>query len=116
MVDFYLERFFMSNINGNSRRQFTAQFKAKVAICACRGDLTVNQIAAQFEIHPNQVSLWKKELLDGAGQIFETPRGRKPSADKLARHEALLYNQIGRLKVENDWLKKKSGLSIGENE
>ena len=91
------------------RKAFSAQQKAKVAIEAIRGVKTVNEIAQQFEVHPTQVSLWKKELQEQAVGLFEGKRGPKPAADPDASSE-WLYSEIGRLKMELDWLKKKSGM------
>ena len=92
------------------RKAFSAQQKAKVALEAIRGIKTVNEIAQQFGIHPTQVSHWKKELQEQAGDLFKGKRGPKPIADPEANPERL-YSEIGRLKMELDWLKKKSGIS-----
>ena len=91
------------------RKSFSAQQKAKVAIEAIRGLKTVNEIAQQFEVHPSQVALWKKELQEQAISLFEGKRGPKPVIDSEASSERL-YSEIGRLKMELDWLKKKSGM------
>ena len=91
------------------RKIFSGEFKAKVALEAIRGVQTVNEIGREFGVHPTQVGLWKKELLDQAGRLFDAKRGPKP-ADPLASPERL-YSEIGRLKMELDWLKKKSGIS-----
>ena len=91
------------------RKSFSAQQKAKVAIEAIRGIKTVNEIAQQFEVHPSQVGQWKKELQDQAISLFEGKRGPKPATDPEASAERL-YSEIGRLKMELDWLKKKSGM------
>lgn len=91
------------------RKVFSAQQKAKVAIEAIRGIKTVNEIAQQFEVHPTQVSQWKKELQEQAAELFEGKRGPKPATDPAASQERL-YSEIGRLKMELDWLKKKSGI------
>jgi transposase-like protein len=88
------------------RRSFGAEFKAKVALAACRGDKTTAQLAAQYEVHAGQVTAWKKQLLSGAAELFEDRRGRRP--DESAADEQELYEQIGRLKMEVEWLKKKS--------
>lgn len=90
------------------RKNFTGQHKAKVAIEAIRGAKTVNEIAQEFSVHPSQVGQWKKELLAQASGIFEIKRGPK-AADPSASPERL-YSEIGRLKMELDWLKKKSGI------
>ena len=91
------------------RKAFSAQQKAKVAIEAIRGIKTVNEIAQQFEVHPTQVSQWKKELQEQAVGLFEGKRGPKSAVDPEASSERL-YSEIGRLKMELDWLKKKSGM------
>ncbi|TWT38959.1 Transposase [Blastopirellula retiformator] len=87
------------------RRRFDAAFKAKVALEAVRGLKTINEIALQFKVHPNQVTLWKKQLLNGAEQAFEGGSAKPAKSDEPDPAE--LYEQIGRLKVELEWLKKK---------
>jgi transposase-like protein len=89
-----------------NRRKFSPEFKAKVALEALKGVQPVHALAAKFEVHPTQISQWKQELLERLPGVFETkvPPG-------LAAHEALqsqLYQKIGQLEVELDWLKKKS--------
>jgi transposase len=86
--------------------QHSAAFRAKVALAALKETRTVPQIAAQFQIHPNMVYKWRKQLLEGALTLFEaphTPRDHDGSQAEIA----LLYEQIGRLQVELEWLKKK---------
>jgi len=87
------------------RRVFGASFKAKVALAAVRGDKTTTQLASQYAVHANQVSAWKKQLLDGASELFTDGRSRQTEAS--AREEEL-FEQIGRLKMELEWLKKKA--------
>ena len=89
------------------RKSFTSKFKAKVAIEALKGHQTVNQIATEFDVHPSQVNTWKKQLLEESVDIFS--KGRKRQADNAEEEKEKLYSQIGRLKVEVDWLKKKTG-------
>jgi transposase len=89
------------------RKKFTSKFKAKVAIEALKGHQTVNQIAAEFEVHPSQVNTWKKQLQEESVDIFS--KGRKQQTDNAEEEKEKLYSQIGRLKVEVDWLKKKTG-------
>ena len=89
------------------RRKLPGEFKARVALAALRGDQTLNEVAAQYELHPNQVSSWRKELLEAAKDFFSDRREhRQKEEEELA---ARLYQQIGQLKVELDWLKKKVG-------
>ncbi len=92
------------------RQNFNGQFKAKVALEAVRGSRTVNEIAQEFGVHPTQVGLWKKELQERAASLFDARRGPKP-VDQSASPERL-YSEIGRLKMELDWLKKKSGICL----
>ncbi len=89
-----------------NRTRHSEEFKAKVAIEALREHKTISDIAGLYQIHPNQVTTWKKELLAGAHVIFEDKRGKKKE-DKPS--EDMLYQQIGQLQVELDWIKKKSG-------
>ena len=90
------------------RKSFTSQHKAKVALDAIRGTKTVNEIALEHTVHPTQVGEWKRELLSQASSIFEIKRGPKP--EDLSSSPERLYSEIGRLKMELDWLKKKSGI------
>ena len=91
-----------------TRKTFNKDFKARVAIEAIKGDRTVNQIASEFDVHPTQVNQWKKAPLEGAGDIFS---GKKEKREQSVEQEKdMLYQQIGKLQVEVDWLKKKTGL------
>ena len=87
------------------RRVFGGAFRAKVALAAVKGDKTLAELASQFDVHANQVSAWRKELIERAAELFEERRRQKPD-DEASTEE--LYEQIGRLKMEVDWLKKKS--------
>jgi transposase len=87
------------------RRVFGAAFKAKVALAAVRGDKTTAQLASEFSVHVSQVTAWKKQLLEQAPGLFEDGRQRR---DESAADEQELYEQIGRLKMQVEWLKKKS--------
>jgi len=89
------------------RRKLPGEFKAKVALAALRGDKTLNEVAAQYEIHTNQVSVWKKQLLEAAKDFFSDRREHRQKEDEELTSQ--LYQQIGQLKVELDWLKKKVG-------
>ena len=92
----------------SKRKSFGGAFKAKVALEAYRGVKTANEIAQEYGVHPTQVGQWKKELVDEAASVFDSRRGPKP-VDEYSDPERL-YGEIGRLKVELDWLKKKSGI------
>lgn len=88
------------------RKQFTSAFKAKVALAALKGEKSISAIASQYGVHPNQVTQWKRQLLTESSTLFERKHGPKQEGkDKLVDE---LYRQIGVLKVELDWLKKKS--------
>ena len=91
-----------------SGRSITPAFKAKVALAALKGDRTVNERAGQFEVHPTLIHGWKKQLLTGAEGIFGSP-AQAASADAEAR-QTELFEQIGRLKMELEWLKKKAAV------
>jgi len=92
----------------NKRRNHSAAFKSKVALAAVRGDRTIAELAAEHGVHPNQITQWKKQLLESLPDVFS----RKRKNDRRDQEEltSQLYQQIGQLKVEVDWLKKKSGL------
>jgi transposase-like protein len=91
------------------RKTYKATVKAKVGREAIRGVKTVNDIGRDDWVHPAQAGQWKKEILEQAGTLFETKRGRK-KGDGRGEPERL-YSEIGRLTVERDWLKNWSGLS-----
>jgi len=88
------------------RRTFSASFKSQVALAAVRGDKTASELASKFQVHASQVMAWKKQLLEHAPELFED--GRRKDQDQSSAKEEELFEQIGRLKVEVDWLKKKS--------
>jgi transposase len=88
------------------RRVFGASFKAKVALAAARSDKTTAELASQFSVHAGQVAAWKKQLLEQAAELFED--GRRKQREESPADEQELYEQIGRLKMEVEWLKKKS--------
>lgn len=92
-----------------NRKSFTSQHKAKVALEAIRGVKTANEIAQEFSVHPTQVGQWKKELQALAPSLFDNKRG--PKREDPSANPERLYSEIGRLKMELDWLKKKSGIS-----
>lgn len=89
-----------------NRRKFTPEFKAKVGLEALKGIEPIHSIGSKYEVHPVQVGQWKKELLERLPEVFATKA--PPSVAQAAEREALLYQKIGQLEVELDWLKKKS--------
>ena len=90
------------------RKQYDGRFKAQVAIEALKNQQTVAQIASEYGVHPNQVSQWKKQVLEQLPQLFTNKRSKaNGDTDQLVDE---LYRQIGQLKVELDWLQKKTQL------
>lgn len=90
-----------------TRKQFNSEFKVRVALEAIKGQKTANEIASEYGVHPTQIAQWKKQVLDELPGIFD-----RPNSNRAKSEEALianLYQQIGQLKVEVDFLKKKSG-------
>jgi transposase-like protein len=87
------------------RKQHTAAFKAQVALAALKGDKTVNELASLHAVHPTLIHTWKKQLLAGAEELFAN--GSKAAAQDHEAVQAQLYEQIGRLNMELDWVKKK---------
>jgi len=92
----------------NIRKNYTGKFKSRVALAAIRNEKTISELASEFSIHPNLVRTWKTKLLAESEDFFSDKRKRKKVEDEKLTEE--LYRQIGQLKVELDWLKKKSGL------
>jgi len=94
----------------NKRRNHSAAFKAKVALAAARGDKTIAELASEYQVHPNHITQWKKQLLESLPEVFSRRRRNEHRhQDELT---AQLYQQIGQLKVELDWLKKNLDLAL----
>jgi len=93
------------------RKSYEAGFKAKVALEAVKGERSLAELASRYEVHGTQIGQWRKVLLAGLTEIFSEKRRRKEQDGE--EEKARLYEEIGRLKVELDWLKKKSDLLGG---
>jgi transposase-like protein len=92
----------------NKKKQYSPQFKAKVALEAVRGEKTVAELSSQYQLHPSVINKWKTKLLEEAEQIFERENpGGKDKTDTQAQVDEL-YRQIGQLKVEKDFLANRS--------
>jgi transposase len=92
------------------RKVHSAEFKAKVGLEALKGVKTINQIGQEYGVHPVQVGQWKKAIQEQAKSLFEGKRG--PKAVPEHQDPERLYSEVGKLKMELDWLKKKSGISL----
>jgi putative transposase len=93
------------------RKQYSSEFKAKVALEAIKGLKTINEIASETGVHPTQIAQWKKLVLDELPQLFSSRKSQEGKQQEELT--ATLYQQIGQLKVELDWMKKKAGIARG---
>lgn len=87
------------------RRRHSAKFKFEVALAAAKGTKTLSELASEYQLHPSQISAWKRDFLESGPNVFSSRRARQER--EQAAREAELYEQIGRLKMELEWLKKK---------
>jgi transposase-like protein len=95
------------------RKQYSPKFKARVALEAIKGQRTTNEIAAAYSVHPNLIQKWKRQVLDLLPDLFADGRSASSRASQSDEQlQSQLYQQIGQLKVELDWLKKKAGLLL----
>ena len=83
------------------RKKHSAVFKAKVALEALKGEETMAELASRFQVHPGQIRVWKRALLEGVPEVFENSKGKGKENDALIGQ---LYQQIGQLTVERDFL------------
>ena len=89
------------------RKRYDKDFKAKVAIEAMRGEKTLQEISGLYEVHPNLISQWKKQLIEQAAKLFEKAGKENATVEEAERKTDALFRQIGQLQVENDFLKRK---------
>jgi putative transposase len=89
-----------------NRRRFSADYKFRVALEAAKGQETLSELATKHGLHPNQISQWKRQLLDSGAEVFSHNGNKEAQAQDAQQSE--LYEQIGRLKMELEWLKKKA--------
>jgi transposase-like protein len=92
----------------NKRKQYSPQFKAKVALEAVRGEKTVSELASQYEVHPTMINNWKRQLLEEASSVFDKGNEANKANDSQQGQIDELYRQIGQLKVERDFLASRS--------
>jgi transposase-like protein len=90
-----------------TRRTFSSDFKVKVALEAIKEVQTISEIAQHYQVHPNQISKWKKEFLSNAGRVFDSRDEEAQQVKQLKEENEGLIQQIGQLTVDNNWLKKK---------
>ena len=95
-------------MNKQQRKTYSTEFKVKVVLEAFKGQRTINELSSQYGIHPNQVNQWKKQAVESLPEVFSLRRVRVAAEEEALKDQ--LYQQIGQLKVELDWLKKKVGV------
>jgi transposase len=91
----------------NKRKKYNPEFKAKVALAAVKNEATISELAARFGVHPNMIAKWKRNLIEGAADIFAKGQRSRQQTDEQIDE---LYRQIGKLQVERDFLSKKLSL------
>ena len=96
-------------MKSRQRRNFSAEMKSRIALEAIKGQKTIQEIASHYGVHPNQVTNWKRQAVEGMSAVFADRRSRPDTSEETVKAE--LYQQIGEMKMELDWLKKRSGLS-----
>lgn len=94
------------------RKVHSPAFKSQVALAALKGDKTINELAGHYSVHPTLIHGWKKHLLAGAEGLFAGPADRQAASADTEARQAELFEQIGRLKMELEWLKKKAATFV----
>jgi putative transposase len=95
----------------SKRKQYSKELKAKIALEAIKGYSSITEISKEYKVQPNQISLWKKQLLENLPEIFDNPRGPKTDGNNSELTDQL-YRQIGKLEMELEWLKKSTNHSV----
>jgi putative transposase len=95
------------------RRRFSPDYKFRVALEATKGQHTISELASKYGLHPNQISQWKQQLLESGADVFNRNGDKEAQAQSAAQAE--LYEQIGRLKMELEWLKKSCPFRLTQN-
>jgi len=90
-----------------SRKKYSKELKSRAALDAIKGQKTISELSSEYGVHANQITRWKKRLLDVASDVFA--RGKDKEADKRKIERDRLYKKVGQLQIEADWLKKKTG-------
>ena len=89
------------------RKRHDKAFKAKVALEAHKEESSLQELAKKYDVHPNQISQWKRQLLDGVADVFERPNKKSEATRSAEKREEMLLKAVGEKKIENDFLKKK---------
>ena len=89
------------------RKKFDEQFKAQVALEAVKEELTLQELAEKYQVHPNQISVWKRKLLEQSSTLFERKNKKDEEYNELKKEKEELFRQLGQMQYENEWLKKK---------
>ena len=90
------------------RKKFDEQFKAQVALEAVKEELTLQELAEKYQVHPNQISVWKRKLLEQSSTLFERKNKKDEEYNELKKEKEELFRQLGQMQYENEWLKKST--------